>query len=309
MPRVSVVMPYYNTPIPLTETALGSVLRQTVSDWEAIVVNDGSRDEMTRALEAMLARLDDRRIRYLSGPNQGASAARNRGAAAATGEFLGLLDSDDLWQPLRLERGLQCIDVDPTITLVHTDCDVLDSGGKMKPRRTQGNPELAGPSGTGLFRRVLQQNCIATSSVLVRRTSFLDARGFDETLERMEDKDLWLRLLLGGHRIHYLDEPLVIYRDTAGSLSKNVPKMYRDRLQLVDKLDRMMEHQSLITRAEWQQVRRQYLDEARWQRAWGYLLARSYGQALWYSGPTYLGTSAASLRQMSRVLWRALLPR
>jgi glycosyltransferase involved in cell wall biosynthesis len=309
MPRVSVVMPYYNTPIHLTETALVSVLRQTVSDWEAIVVNDGSRDEMTRALEDLLARLDDRRIRYLSGPNHGASAARNRGAVAAEGEFLGLLDSDDMWQPLRLERGLQCIDVDPTITLVHTDCDVLDAHGKMKPRSTQRTPDLAGLSGARLFRRVLQQNCIATSSVLVRRKSFLDARGFDETLERMEDKDLWLRLLLDGHRIHYLDEPLVIYRDTAGSLSKNVPKMYRDRLQLVDKLDRIMEHQSLITRVEWQQVRRQYLDEAKWQRAWGYLLARSYGQALWYSAPPYLGVSAASARQVARVVMSALLRR
>ena len=309
MPRVSVIIPYYNTPTQLTETALASVRAQTVSDWEAIIVNDGSRVEMTRALEDMLARLDDRRIRYLSGPNQGASAARNRGAAAAEGEFLGLLDSDDLWQPLRLERGLRCIDIDPTITLVHTECDVLDAQGKMRPRSTEGQPELAGLSGAGLFRRVLQQNCIATSSVLVRRKSFLDANGFDQTLERMEDKDLWLRLLLAGHHIHYLNEPLVIYRDTAGSLSKNVPKMYRDRLQLVDKLDRIMEHQSLITREEWRQVRRQYLDEAKWQRAWGYLLARSYGQALWYGGPASLGMSGASLRHAARVLFRALLRR
>jgi cellulose synthase/poly-beta-1,6-N-acetylglucosamine synthase-like glycosyltransferase len=160
-----------------------------------------------------------------------------------------------------------------------------------------------------MFRRLLQENCVATSSVLVRRRAFLDARGFDEALEIIQDKDLWLRLVLAGHRIHYLDEPLVMYRDTPGSLSKNVAKMYRDRLQLVDKLDRVMEHQSLLTGAEWQQVRRQYLDEAQWQRAWGYLLARSYGQALWYSGPAYLGMSAASLRQLVRVLMSAVLRR
>jgi glycosyltransferase involved in cell wall biosynthesis len=308
MPRISVVIPYYNTPTQLTEAALVSVQRQTVSDWEAIVVNDGSRDELTRALEDMLARLGDRRFRYLTGPNQGASAARNRGAAAAEGDLLGFLDSDDLWQPLRLERGLQCLDADPRITLVHTDCGLVDAGGKTGLHIPQAQG-LAGLDGATMFRRLLQENCVATSSVLVRRRAFLDARGFDEALEIIQDKDLWLRLVLAGHRIHYLDEPLVMYRDTPGSLSKNVAKMYRDRLQLVDKLDRVMEHQSLLTGAEWQQVRRQYLDAAQWQRAWGYLLARSYGQALWYSGPAYLGMSAASLRQLVRVLMSAVLRR
>lgn len=308
MPRVSVVIPYYNTPTQLTEAALVTVQRQTMSDWEAIVVNDGSRAEMTRALEALLARLDDRRIRYLSGPNQGASAARNRGAEAADGEFIAFLDSDDLWQPLRLERGLQCIDDDPSITLVHTDVDILDAGGETRPRTPQGQ-ELAGLDDAGVFRRVLQQNCIATSSVLVRRKAFLDVGGFDKALEIIQDKDLWLRLLLAGHRIHYLDERLVVYRITPGSLSKNVAKMYRDRLQLVDKFDGMMEHQALITRAVWQEVRRQYLHDAKWQRAWGYLLARSYGQALWCSGPASLGVSAASLRHVARILFRALLRR
>jgi glycosyltransferase involved in cell wall biosynthesis len=308
MPRVSVVIPYYNTPTHLTEAALESVRGQTVPDWEAIVVNDGSRAEMTGALEALLDRLDDRRIRYVSGPNRGASAARNRAAAAAEGTFLGMLDSDDLWRPRRLERGLDCIAADPGIALVHADCDVLDARGELTPRTPQG-PELAGLSGAGLFRRILQQNCIATSTVLVRRTAFLGVGGFDEGLERMEDKDLWLRLLLGGHRIHYLDEPLVIYRDTAGSLSKNVAKMYRDRLLLVAKLDRIMEEQSLMTRAEWREARRQYLDEAQWQRAWAYLKARAYGHALWYGGPAYLGVSADSLRHVSRVLWHTLLRR
>jgi glycosyltransferase involved in cell wall biosynthesis len=308
MPRVSVVLPYYNTPTQLTEAALVSVQRQTVSDWEAIVVNDGSRAEMTRALEDLLDRLGDRRIRYLSGPNQGASAARNRGAEAAEGEFIGFLDSDDLWQPLRLERGLQCIDADPSITLVHTDIDILDARGKTRSRILPG-PALTGLDDAGMFRRVLQENCIATSSVLVRRKAFLDVRGFDKALEIIQDKDLWLRLLLAGHRIHYIDEPLVTYRITPGSLSKNVAQMYRDRLQLVDKLDGTMEHQSLLTRAEWQQVRREYLDQAQWQRAWGYLKARSYGHALWYSGPAYLGVSAASLRHVSRVLFYTMLRR
>lgn len=303
MPRVSVVIPYYNTPTHLTEAALTSVLSQTVSDWEVVLVNDGSRAEMTRALEDLLSRLDDRRIRYLNGPNRGASAARNRAATAAEGEFLGLLDSDDMWRPTRLERDLQCIDVDPELALVHSDGDILDARGEIK-RSARRRVEVM--SGARLFRRVLQQNLIATSSVLVRRKAFLDMRGFDETLERMEDKDLWLRLILSGHRMHYLDEPLVIYRDTAGSLSKNVPKMYRDRLQLVDKLDRTMEHQSLLTREEWLQARRQYLHDAKWQRSWGYLQARSYGRALWYGGPNQLGLSAGSLRHVARVLWKAV---
>ncbi len=106
---------------------------------------------------------------------------------------------------------------------MHSDGDILDAQRRNQAERPGVRVEVL--SGARLFRRVLQQNLHrdeqrpGPAKVFSRH-----AGGFDETLERMEDKDLWLRLILSGHRMHYLDEPLVIYRDTAGSLSKNVPE-------------------------------------------------------------------------------------
>ena len=158
-----------------------------------------------------------------------------------------------------------------------------------------------------MFRRVLQQNCIAIPTTLIRRKPFDEVRGFDEALDCLEDKDLWLRLLLDGNRFHYLGENLAIYRNSAGSLSKNVSKMYRGRMRLLEKLDRVMEHPSFMTPTEWQRERRQYYEHAQWERAYGFLQNRSYGNALRYGNPAYLGLSAASLRHTSRVLLNAVL--
>src|SRR5438128_1933814 len=97
MPRVSVIIPAYD-PGPYLEEALQSVIAQTYTDWEAIVVDDGSKQDLS-----FVAQMHPK-IRYIRQDNAGVSAARNRGIAESTGEFIALLDADDLWLPEKLAR-------------------------------------------------------------------------------------------------------------------------------------------------------------------------------------------------------------
>lgn len=102
MPKVSVVIPAYNAMSYLPET-VASVLNQTFEDYEVIVVNDGSKDD----IKIWIAQLADTRIKLISQENQGLSGARNTGIAHAQGEYVAFLDADDLWAPTKLEKQVQ----------------------------------------------------------------------------------------------------------------------------------------------------------------------------------------------------------
>src|SRR5262249_39530845 len=112
--------------------AIESVRRQTLSDWELLVVDDGSTDD-TRAVVQRHA--TDRRIHYLPGPHLERSAARNRGLAAARGALVAFLDADDRWLPEKLERQLAALDAEPDVALSYTtDRPVRRRGGRPRPR-------------------------------------------------------------------------------------------------------------------------------------------------------------------------------
>ena len=122
MPKASVIIPAFNRAELLRET-LDSVLAQTFTDWECVVVDDGSSEDLS------FAGTLDPRIRLIRQPNQGVSVARNRGIAHSTGGLIAFLDSDDLWLPAKLEKQVAAMDADPTIGLCHTDYAVLDQNG------------------------------------------------------------------------------------------------------------------------------------------------------------------------------------
>jgi glycosyltransferase involved in cell wall biosynthesis len=131
-PRVSVVIPTFNR-AELCCLAVESVLRQTFADLECIVVDDGSTDDTA----AQLARFGDR-IRILRQPNRGMNPARNAGIAVARGEYLALLDSDDLWQPWKLELQVKLLEYFPTAGFTFSDFTILEAttgiAGVMRPR-------------------------------------------------------------------------------------------------------------------------------------------------------------------------------
>lgn len=202
-PLVSVVISSYNRAA-LLPRAITSVLTQTFSDLECIVVDDGSTDQT----EQVVAEFPDPRLRVVRLPgNGGYSRANNTGIRVARGELIAFLDSDDEWRPEKLERQVarlrEC--EDPMAAVVYCRCMVRDAlSGRMWHR-----PHLVYEG--NVFRHLLEGWHPTTPSLfLVERRSLLAVGGFSETLPSAQDYDLWLRLAEASYRFVATDEVLVV---------------------------------------------------------------------------------------------------
>jgi GT2 family glycosyltransferase len=194
-PRVSVIMPSYNT-APLIAGSLVSVLQQTFSGVEIIVVNDGSPD--TAELERVLAPYMSR-IVYIRQENKRAAGARNTAIAKARGEFLAFLDSDDIWLPDHLASQMQLFEEDPALDLVYCNC--LSEGDPAHPHDFMSRCPSHGPA---TFRALVVEHCqIPVSTVVARKTALVRAGLFDENLVRCDDYDMWIRAAFHGAKISY----------------------------------------------------------------------------------------------------------
>jgi glycosyltransferase involved in cell wall biosynthesis len=218
-PLVSVIIPSYNTAHYIRET-LDSVFAQTYTNYEPVVINDGSPD--TPELERTLAPYMDR-IRYLTRPNGGLSAARNTGIRACTGELIAILDSDDIWEPDYLANQLERMySSSPRVDLVYGDSVFM--GGPQDGCRFM---DLFPSEGEVTFESFVSRKCNVNISVLARREAIVAAGLFDESLRRCEDFDMWGRLLKAGCRIGYHRKVLMRYRRHAQSLSADEIAMCR----------------------------------------------------------------------------------
>ena len=179
---VSVIIPSYNR-WPMLGEAVDSVLAQTVREYELIVVDDGSTDETPRRLRDYGARLT-----MLSQSRRGVAAARNLGARQASGRYLAFLDSDDTWQPVKLERQLAFMERNPEVEICQTDEIWVRNGVRVNPRHRHRKP-----SGD-IFRASLDLCLVSPSAVMMRRGLFERVGGFDESFPVCEDYDLWLRI-------------------------------------------------------------------------------------------------------------------
>jgi glycosyltransferase involved in cell wall biosynthesis len=213
-PLVSVVIPAYKVAPYISET-LDSVFSQTLTEFEVIVVNDGSPD--TDDLERALAPYRER-ICYVRQENRGAGAARNRGVRQGHGEFVAFLDGDDVWMPNFLKRQLEFARKGG-YDLVYTDA------------RLFGDPPMAGktymqtaPSrGPVTFVSLVRNQCnVITSGVVARRLALIEAGLFDETLRNGQDFEMWTRLARAGARLGYQRKVLLRYRCRRDSLSGDV---------------------------------------------------------------------------------------
>jgi peptidoglycan/xylan/chitin deacetylase (PgdA/CDA1 family) len=215
-PRVSFIIPAFNAERTLIQ-ALESVLAQTFSDWEAIVVDDGSTDG-TAALAADFAARDGR-IRLISQANGGVSAARNRGLAEAGGELGVFLDADDSILPEHLARLVPLAAPDRAATCASS---YLTPEGRRLPAVVH----------TGLDTTpvaLLSDFCaMAVHSVVVPLEAVRAAGGFDTTLRTCEDWDLWLRLARSGMAFATVPDALSLYHMHATSLSSDRPRLLDD---------------------------------------------------------------------------------
>jgi len=220
MATVSVVIPTYNHAAFLSE-ALENVFAQTCSPLEVIVVDDGSTDETAEVL-----RMYERRIRVLSQANRGVAAARNAGAAVASGELLAFLDADDAWLPAKLERQVARLDSEPEIALVHCGVAEIDNRGRQFRARLDG---MEGRVSTEMlfFRRGVILG--GGSAAVIRRAAFLDVGGFDESLSTSADWDLYYRIACRCP-VGFVPEVLVRYRVHGGNMHRNVHAMASDML-------------------------------------------------------------------------------
>jgi glycosyltransferase involved in cell wall biosynthesis len=233
-PRVSVVIPAYESARRIAQT-LDSVRAQTFSDYEILVVNDGSPD--TAELERVLAPYRDH-IHYLKQDNRGAGAARNAGLRAARGEFAAFLDADDLWLPTYLERQVAFLDA--------RHCDLACADAELFGDAPEGGRSFmesfmpdAPAAGEASFLELLgARRCLITSGVVVRRDLALAEGGFDEALRNSQDYDLWLRLALHKARLGFHREVLLRYRVSAVGLTGDALNAERRDLLVFDKIER-----------------------------------------------------------------------
>lgn len=203
-PAVSVVIPAYNAETFLGVT-LASVARQTFRDFEIIVVDDGSKDQTARVAEDFLT---NEKIpgRCIQQQNRKIAGARNAGIEAAQGDFIALLDHDDLWMPEKLERVMEAFSRWPGVDLICHNEEILKDG---KVVRVSQNHQ----GGNSTYEDLLfRGNTLSPSAVVFRKRLFEQTGGFDESpeLNTVEDYDFWLRVSRHG-KISYLNATLGSY--------------------------------------------------------------------------------------------------
>ena len=213
MPKFSVIITVYNKENHIAKT-LKSVLNQTVSDFEIIVVNDGSTDG---SLE-VIGQFKDARLYIFNQKNRGASAARNRGISEATGKFIALLDGDDLWMPDYLEEieGLQ--QTFPHAKIFATAVEIGSASGYYRSKYSFLNPEQKQHLLLDYFTSSYQNTLLTSSSTVVDRAIFDTVGLFDESIKSGQDTDMWIRIGL-QYSIAFSTQQKVRYNFIANSLA------------------------------------------------------------------------------------------
>lgn len=215
MPKVSVIIPSYNHAAYIAE-AVNSVLSQSETDLELIVVDDGSTDE---SLD-VLAGFSDSRLRVFSQSNQGAHAAINRGLREARSKYLAILNSDDAYHPARLEKALRVLEVRPQIGLLGSYIEIVDAEGKTLgikhgykdcPPWLLEQPERSFRATENLHAALLTENYWATTSNFIFPRFWAEHIGEFRPLRYAHDWDFALRMAQVA-QLELLPEPLVRYR-------------------------------------------------------------------------------------------------
>jgi glycosyltransferase involved in cell wall biosynthesis len=219
-PTISVVVACYQAAETVAD-AVSSALRQTRPAHEVIVCDDGSTDGPE---EALAAHAD--RIRLLRKENGGGASALNHAIAAAAGEFVAILDADDVYDERRLEAIATLAGRRPDLDIVTTDT-WLERDGVRVGRYSDVNPFEVDDQ-----RAAILETCFPGGWPAIRRRRLLDVGGFDESYAIAYDWECWLRLIHDGARAGMVDEPLMTYRVHPGSLSADTIASLRARLRM-----------------------------------------------------------------------------
>lgn len=229
-PLFSIIIPTFNHAAFLRE-ALQSVLAQSDTRWEALVINNFSEDQT----EVVVASLSDRRIKLFNFQNNGIIAAsRNEGIRRAQGKYLAFLDADDRWSPKKLA---QCAKV------LEEGVDLVCHSERWFGTGTTERIVHYGPLSRARFESLLYEgNALSTSAVVARRKTIVECGGFEEDpkIVTAEDYDLWLRFARRGNRVEFLNEVLGEYRIHAGGQSRGIERNLAAELAVLERCYRSL---------------------------------------------------------------------
>jgi teichuronic acid biosynthesis glycosyltransferase TuaG len=227
--KVSVLIPSYNYARYL-RYAITSVLSQSYSDLELIIVDDCSTDGSKEIAEEW-KRVDDRVVTVYHKTNCGLAATRNSGLAISSGEFIALCDADDIWREDKLKIQLHQFRQRPELGVVHSDSAIIDGNGKLTGERFSGLFHRKGQVTSGrLFEELCQRNFLCVPTVVLRREALQYAGGFDACLRSLEDWVCWTKVAK-RYPFYYVDAPLVQYRIHGAGLSSNSRNMAHNRVK------------------------------------------------------------------------------
>ncbi len=294
IPTVSVVVATYNYGQYLAQ-ALDSICAQSFTDWEAIVVDDGSTDDTQAVMEPYL---NDVRFKYIRTEHVGQPVAKNTGIRVARGIYIAFLDADDAWLPEKLALQVERMDRGPAIGVVYGRRQWIDSVGR--PLQRSERVMRRGNVLPFMFR----DNFVCFSSAMVRREAFEQCGVFNEQIPLAIDYDLWLRIA-AGWKFDYVDEPVVLYRTGHANLSRRGEERLRVALGIMQRfLDEHGNREVLPSSVVRQAFAATYCSLGLVQRdrsIWRSL--KSYSQAVKYQPldlSSYRGILAALLPERAR---------
>lgn len=244
MAKVSIIIPAYNAE-PYIQEAIESALSQTYKDIELIVVDDGSTDRTFEIVKKFGSKVKYARHNEIKGP----SAARNTGIIETKGEYIAFLDADDVWMPAKIEDQIRLFETSEDLALVYSNCYKINRLGEQIGIF----PDPVELHRGSVFEKLLLDNFITTSSVIVKREVLNEIGLFDENFLASQDYDLYIKIA-ERHKIDFIDSPLVKYRVHPDGISSRkrrlmleeaikITRFYRDKISsknpgLARKLDK-----------------------------------------------------------------------
>ena len=266
--RFSVIIPLYNK-APYVAKAIQSVLSQTFTDYELVIVDDGSRDDSAEmAAKAMAGRPDCRLIRQ---ENAGVSMARNNGVTASHGDYLCFLDADDWWEPTFLEEMSKLIAEFPDAGIYGTGYTIVNET-KRKTRVAPIGVEVGFEKGYINYCQVYAKTLampLWTGAVCIPRPVFDGMHGFPQGIKLGEDFLLWIHIAL-KHKVAFLNKPLAFYNQDVDAANRGVGRLHKPEEHMLWNLADL--EPSEQSNADYKQL----VDNLRTYGLYPYFLSRKY---------------------------------
>ena len=220
---VSVIIPAYNGAAYIRQ-AVESVLNQTYSHYEILIIDDGSTDNTRSVLEPYLDK-----VQYIYQENRGVAVARNRGIEISKGEFVAFLDQDDFFMPHKLALQVACFELQPSLGMVHSGWRRVEAQGRkiadVEPWKDVPILDLEG---------WVKWRCVLLSAMMFRREYLERVGGLDPQFKQTDDTDLVLRLSLMGCQTAWVRQSVVCYREHKDNASKNLQVQAKENLAILD---------------------------------------------------------------------------